>query len=101
MSQEVEILKNKSTSDKSSKLVLSIIFDLLGMLSYVIPVFGETIDVVWAPVSGLLLVAMYKGITGKVAGIIGFIEEAFPLFLDFIPTFTLTWIYKYVISKED
>ena len=41
---------------------------------------------------------MYKGTTGKVAGIIGFIEEIFP-FIDIIPTFTLTWLYTYVYKK--
>ena len=101
MSQEIEILKNKTTaSDKNSKLILGILFDLIGMLSYIIPLFAEAIDVVWAPISALLLITMYKGTIGKVAGVIGFIEEAFP-FIDIIPTFTLTWIYKYVILKED
>jgi hypothetical protein len=42
---------------------------------------------------------MYKGTVGKVAGIIGFVEELIPM-LDFIPTFTLTWLYTYVIDSK-
>jgi hypothetical protein len=42
---------------------------------------------------------MYKGTTGKVAGVITFIEEAFPFF-DIIPTFTIMWVYTYVFEKK-
>jgi hypothetical protein len=93
-------LPKKQTSNKTTKLILGIFFDLIGMLSYLIPGIAETLDIVWAPISGFLLVAMYKGYTGKVAGIIGFLEEILP-FTDVIPTFTLTWIYQYIFKKED
>lgn len=81
------------------KLFLGIVFDVVGMLSFSIPFIGEFSDVVWAPLSGFLMTKMYKGRIGKVGGIISFVEEFFP-FTDFIPTFTLTWIYCYVIKKE-
>lgn len=97
--QNIKIIHSKAKSDKKTKLVLGIIFDLIGMLSYVVPVFAEATDIFWAPISGFIMMLMYKGITGKVAGIISFVEEAFP-FIDFIPTFTLTWVYKYMIKKE-
>jgi hypothetical protein len=96
---QVEVIQTKVNSDKKTKLVLGIVFDLIGMLSYVIPLFAEVTDIFWAPISVFIMTAMYKGTVGKVAGVISFIEEAFP-FIDFIPTFTLTWIYKYVIKKE-
>lgn len=98
--KQIEIIQSKVKSDKKTKLILGIIFDLVGMLSYIVPVFAEVTDIVWAPISGFLMMAMYKGMTGKVAGVISFIEEAFP-FIDIIPTFTLTWIYKYVINKDE
>ena len=85
-------------SDKTSKLILSLLFDGIGMLSYVVPVFGEAIDFIWAPISGMLLVLMFKGSVGKLAGVFGFIEELIP-FVDIIPTFTITWFYTYVINK--
>lgn len=84
-------------NDKISKLVLCLLFDAIGMLSYLVPVFGEAIDVVWAPISGILLVTMFKGTAGKLAGIFGFIEELIP-FVDIIPTFTITWFYTYIIK---
>jgi hypothetical protein len=86
-------------SDKKVKLLLSLIFDGIGMLSYVVPVFAESLDVVWAPISGLLLVLMYKGTVGKIAGLFGIIEELIP-FTDVIPTFTITWFYTYIIRRE-
>ena len=84
-------------SDKMSKLILSLLFDGIGMLSYIVPVFAEVTDLVWAPISGILLITMYKGTIGKLAGVFGFIEELVP-FIDFIPTFTITWFYTYVIK---
>lgn len=96
---QVEVIQSKVNSDKKTKLILGIIFDLIGMLSYIVPVFAEVTDIFWAPISVFIMTAMYKGTVGKVAGVVSFIEEALP-FIDFIPTFTLTWIYKYVIKKE-
>ena len=87
-------------SDKKTKLLLSLVFDGIGMLSYVVPVFAEAIDVIWAPISGLLLVLMYKGTVGKIAGLFGIIEELIP-FTDVIPTFTITWFYTYIIRREE
>lgn len=84
-------------SDKISKLILSLLFDGIGMLSYLVPVFAEVTDLVWAPISGILLMIMFKGTVGKLAGIFGFIEELLP-FVDVIPTFTITWFYAYVIK---
>ncbi|MFL9831572.1 hypothetical protein ACSV4D_09960 [Flavobacterium sp. ARAG 55.4] len=82
------------------KLILGIVFDAVGMLSFSIPFLGEFSDVVWAPVSGFLISRMYKGSLGKIAGIVSFVEEFFP-FTDVVPTFTLTWIYYYIIKKEN
>ncbi len=80
-------------------LFLSILFDGIGMLSFMVPVIGESFDVIWAPIATLLIYKMYPGTEGKIAGVITFIEEAMPG-LDIIPTFTLTWIYKFLIKKN-
>ncbi|MFY9243277.1 MAG: hypothetical protein WAO74_09640 [Polaribacter sp.] len=79
---------------KYSKLLFSILLDLIGFLT-VIP-----LDFVWAPISGYLMTKMYKGTKGKIAGIVSFLEEIIP-FSDVIPTFTIMWIYTYLIQKED
>ena len=86
-------------ANKQRDLILGILFDLIGMLSFSIPLIGEFSDVVWAPISGLLIAWMYKGVSGKIGGIVGFIEEAFP-FTDVIPTFTIMWFYTYYIKKK-
>lgn len=85
--------------NKYKKLVLSIFLDAIGCVSFFIPGIGEFSDIVWAPVSGWLMMKLYKGRAGKIAGIIAFIEEALPG-LDIIPTFTLMWLYTYVLNKE-
>ncbi len=97
MSEIVNNTIQPPKSDKTSKLLLSLLFDGIGMLSYIVPVFAEVTDFIWAPISGILLVIMFKGTAGKLAGIFGFIEELVP-FIDFIPTFTITWFYTYIIK---
>jgi len=82
-----------------TKLILSLLFDAIGMYSFVIPGIGEFSDVIWAPLSYWLMTKMYAGKIGQVSGVINFIEEAAPG-LDFIPTFTLTWIYDTFLSKR-
>ena len=80
-------------------MILSLIFDAIGMLSYLIPLVGWITDVIWAPIAGLILLKMYKGNVGAVGGLVVFIEELLPGF-DFIQTFKLTWIYTYIIKKN-
>lgn len=86
--------------NKERNLYLGILFDLIGMMTYLVPFFGEFADTIWAPLGGIILSYMYKGTIGKVGGILEFLEEIIP-FTDFIPTFTLTWIYTYVIKNQD
>jgi len=78
---------------KKQKLLLGILFDLIGMLSYVFPL----TDIVWAPLSAFLI-KLYKGNVGKIGGLVSFLEEAIPG-LDFFPTFTLTWCFVYLINR--
>ncbi|WP_339660837.1 hypothetical protein [uncultured Polaribacter sp.] len=79
---------------KYKKLILSIVLDAIGFIT-IIP-----FDIFWAPVSGFIMTKMYKGNKGKIAGFISFSEEIIPG-IDVIPTFTIMWIYTYVIKKED
>ncbi|WP_417360231.1 hypothetical protein [Galbibacter sp.] len=86
-------------SNKYTKLFLGLLFDAVGMLSFAIPGVGEFSDVIWAPISGWLMTRLYKGKIGRTAGVIAFVEELMPG-MDIIPTFTITWLYTYVIKKE-
>ncbi len=93
-----EIIEDSTDTKKYRLLALSLLFDAVGMLSFAIPFIGEFSDIIWAPISALLIYKMFKGAEGRIGGMISFFEEIIPG-LDFIPTFTLTWIYKYVIRK--
>ena len=81
---------------KHQKLMLGLLFDALGYVSFFIPVF----DFVWAPLSAYLMTQMYAGKKGKIAGVIVFIEEALP-FIDIVPTFSLMWSNNYYVIKKN
>ena len=83
---------NLDKLSKNKKLILSIIFDAIGMITF--------IDIIWAPVSAYLISKMYNGRKGKVAGIFSFVEEILPG-IDFIPSFTIMWFLTYVVQKEE
>lgn len=86
--------------NKYKKLAISILLDAVGYISFIIPGIGEFTDIVWAPVSAYFMTKLYKGKKGKIAAVVSFIEEAIPG-LDIIPTFTLMWLYTYVVSKDE
>ncbi len=90
-----EVQKDK----KYQNLLLGLLFDGIGMLSYLLPFIGDFSDVVWAPIAGWLMTRMYKGKVGQAAGVFTFIEELIPG-LDVIPSFTIMWIYNYLLSGK-
>ena len=72
---------------REGKLIVSILIDLIGMSTYLLPVAGEGADVGWAPVSAALIFWLYgSGIFAAA----GFAEEILPG-LDFVPTATIAW----------
>ncbi len=88
------------TENKYKKLALGLVFDAMGYISYVIPGFAELIDIIWAPASAYLMTKLYKGKRGKIAAAVTFFEEALPG-MDFIPTFTLMWLFTYVFKNSE
>ena len=89
---------SKTKETKYTNLFLGLLFDALGMVSFLIPGIGEFSDIIWAPVAGWLMTRLYKGKIGQAAGMITFIEELIPG-LDVIPTFTIMWLYTYVFKS--
>ncbi len=85
---------------KTKYLLLGLLFDAIGMSSFILPGIGEFFDLIWAPVAGWLMTRMYKGRIGQVAGAIAFFEELVPG-LDWFPSFTLMWIYTFLLNKKD
>lgn len=82
--------------DKYKLLRRGIAYDLVGMATMAIPVVGPFLDILWAPYAAKKMHEMYEGTEGKIAAAIVFIEEILPI-SDFIPTFTLMWLYTFVI----
>lgn len=85
--------------NKYNILLLGLIADAIGFASYVIPGVAELSDIVWAPLSAWFMTKLYKGKAGKVGAMVSFIEEILPG-TDFIPTFTLMWLYTYVFKSR-
>ncbi len=85
--------------NKSILLRRGLIYDAIGMASLFIPVFGSLLDILWAPYAAKKMREMYDGREGKIASVIVFIEELFPI-IDFIPTFTLMWLYTFVWKND-
>jgi hypothetical protein len=69
------------------RLFISILVDLIGTSSEVVPVVGEISDLVWAPIAGLILRSMYGS---NVVLIFEVAEEILP-FTDFLPFATICW----------
>ena len=90
---------SKLQDNKIRNLFLGLLFDALGMLSFFLPGIGEFSDVIWAPLAGWLMTRMYKGKIGQAAGLVTFVEELVPG-LDVVPTFTIMWVYTYLLSGK-
>ncbi|WNJ18320.1 hypothetical protein [Pontibacter sp. G13] len=87
---------------KNSHLAISIVLDLLGMATYLVPLVGEIGDFIYAPIYGLSIFIMYRKrmLPAVLGGMVGTIEELLPT-ADVMPTATLMWVYTYVIRKKD
>lgn len=76
-------------------LLICLLMDIIGYATYSIPVLGELGDIVWAPVSAIIFYRMFGGWKGAFGGLFNFAEEILP-FTDFIPSFTLMWIWQFL-----
>jgi len=92
---------NASLRNKIPQLSVCILLDLIGYLSYLLPVLGETEDILWAPISAIIFFVLFgRKKFGMLGGVFSFIEEISPG-LDFIPTFTIAWfIRKYEMKTS-
>lgn len=82
-------------------LTTCLILDAIGCASYIVPFFGEFIDLVWAPISGIIFYFLFGKRLGLFGGAFSFVEELLPG-LDILPTFTIAWFMrKREIEKEN
>jgi len=72
-------------------LLSCLLMDAIGSAVILIPVAGE---VIWAPISAFLYWRMFGFRKGFLGGVLSFVEELIPG-LDFIPTFTISWVLLY------
>ena len=76
-------------TDMVGKLIVSLIIDLIGSSSYLLPFVGEGFDLAWAPIQTIFIMALYDD-TMPSLKYISFIEEMLP-FTDLLPSGTLGW----------
>ncbi|MCO5238603.1 MAG: hypothetical protein M9904_00985 [Chitinophagaceae bacterium] len=88
-----------NTTHKQPSLFICVVMDLLGYASYALPFLGEFGDVIWAPISGMIFYRLFGGWKGAMGGVFNFLEELLPG-LDFIPSFTIMWIIKFVRTSQ-
>ena len=85
---------------KTVSLFFCLLMDFIGYATYAIPVLGEVGDIIWAPISAIIFFKTFGGWKGAFGGLFNFTEEILPG-LDFIPTFTITWLWQYFAKKSD
>eukprot|EP00529_Nitzschia_sp_RCC80_P013056 CAMPEP_0113456628 /NCGR_PEP_ID=MMETSP0014_2-20120614/8985_1 /TAXON_ID=2857 /ORGANISM="Nitzschia sp." /LENGTH=610 /DNA_ID=CAMNT_0000348087 /DNA_START=109 /DNA_END=1938 /DNA_ORIENTATION=- /assembly_acc=CAM_ASM_000159 len=77
-----------------SKLLLSLAIDSIGSASYMLPVVGEVLDVVYAPIQTVTIMAMYDYVSWWLQ-YLSFMEEIL-FWTDVVPSATIGWLLEYV-----
>lgn len=77
-----------------SKLWISLVVDLIGSSSYLLPLAGEGFDVAWAPAQTILIMAMYDA-TSPNLKYVSFLEELLP-FTDVVPSACIGWACEFL-----
>jgi hypothetical protein len=80
-------------------LIFCIIMDIIGYASFAIPGLAEISDIIWAPISAFIFFKAFGGWKGAFGGVFNFVEEILP-FTDFIPTFTIMWVWQYFSKRQ-
>lgn len=86
-------------TDMIGKLIVSLIVDAIGSASYLIPLAGEGFDLTWAPISMILVGALYDDVMPNLK-YVALMEELLP-FTDFIPSATLGWVKEFAPNIID
>lgn len=89
----VSIARSLLPTDLWGKLAVSLCIDAVGSATYLLPVVGEVMDVVWAPLQTILIMAMYDSVSPNLK-YISFVEEILPL-TDVIPSATIGWLQEF------
>jgi hypothetical protein len=85
---------------KNPSLVFCILMDLVGYMTYSVPLLGELGDLLWAPISALIFFSTFGSWKGALGGVFNFVEELLPG-TDFIPSFTLMWFIQRMGQRKE
>ena len=80
-------------TDLVGKLCVSLVMDTVGSSSYLLPMIGESFDLLWCPCQTILVKAMYSTTSPNLT-YVSFAEEFLP-FTDVLPTATIGWITEF------
>lgn len=80
-------------------LLLCLVMDAVGYTTYAVPFLGEFADVLWAPVSAVIFYRTFGGLKVTFGSLFNFAEELLP-WTDFVPSFTLMWVWNYFNRKK-
>lgn len=94
--QEMNNQQNKITPGPS--LIFCLFMDAAGAATLFLPGLGERFDFIWAPFSAYIFYKSFGGKTGRLGAFINLVEELLP-FTDFVPTFTLGYIFHRLNRK--
>lgn len=72
-----------------SKLLICVAIDIIGSSNELVPLAGEVVDVIWAPLAATLMRSLFGG--SNVILILEFAEEILP-FTDVLPLATICWV---------
>ncbi len=88
-----------NNKEKNVSLLLCVVMDMVGYATYAIPGIGEFGDIIWAPISAFIFYKTFGGTRGAFGAIFNFAEEILP-FSDFIPSFTIMWVWQYFSASK-
>ena len=89
----VNLAKTILPTELWGRLAVSLLIDVLGSSSYLLPMLGEGFDGVWAPIQTVLIMAMYDSTT-KHLKYVSALEEILP-FTDVLPSATIGWLAEF------
>ncbi len=85
---------------KQPSLQFCLAMDAIGCIPFLaLPLLGEAFDMIWAPVSAVIFYFAFGKRKALFGAAFSMIEEMIP-FLNFVPTFTIAWLWQKYIVRD-